>query len=176
MDPSTSGPTASAVVVSISARAKLMAGLGISVGIVAAGIALVVSMALPKTYEAEACVLVGGLTEESPDLHLADQLNAQTYAGLATSEPLLTKVVTAVGLQIDTTSLKQQVRAEAPTSQRTVIITATGSSPEEAAAIADAVANEIVLLAVPPGALVSNATIVQPAHATRRTIVAEDRP
>jgi capsular polysaccharide biosynthesis protein len=138
-----------------------MAGLGLAVGLVAAGIALAVSLSLPKSYDSEAIVLVGARFVPEPDLILAFQAAAKTYAGLATSEPLLADVIASVGLDVDTAQLRTQVSASAPEGLRTVVIRASGSSADEAAAIANAVADEVALLPVQPGGAANIATVFQ---------------
>jgi capsular polysaccharide biosynthesis protein len=117
--------------------------------VIAGGIALAISLALPKTWETEAIVLVGSLYPTSPDEIFSNQANARTYAGLATSDNVMRSVIAATGIDATPTELADAITATAPTDLPFVEIRASGPTPSDAKTVADAVAAEIILLAVP---------------------------
>lgn len=128
----------------------------------AGGVAFYVSQVLPKQYDSEAKVLVGSLTDANYDQLLAYQQLAQTYAGIATTTPVLTRVIGQLGLT-DATLLASRIDVVAPTGQSFVTIVVTAASPLEASQLANGVANEITALALPAVDQPSLATVVQPA-------------
>jgi succinoglycan biosynthesis transport protein ExoP len=125
-------------------------------------IAFVVSNGLPKQYSAEARVLVGSITDPSTDALTAYQQLAQTYSQLASTTPVLSRVIAALGLRVDPTDLAQQVDVRAPLGDTILRIDTTSGSPDQAAQLANAIAAEITILAKPTGQP-SLATVVQPA-------------
>ena len=134
-----------------------------AIAAVAAGVvAFLVSQALPKGYDAEARVLVGSLTATSTDELDAYHRLSQTYAELANSSLLLTRVIDRLGLPGDAARLASRVDARA-TSQGIVVIAATAATPDEASQIANMIASEVLLLATPTGKVTSLAEIIQPA-------------
>jgi len=116
------------------------------VGTGMAGVAaFAISNVLPKTYEAESLLLVGqSLTAPNPDYSqlLASQIIAQTYAQVATTRPSLERVVAALELDVSPEALSVDVRA--PANDTLLIITAQSTDPAEAAAIANALAAELL--------------------------------
>jgi capsular polysaccharide biosynthesis protein len=137
----------------------------VMIAIVAAGAAFLLSENLPKVYQSEARVLVGSLTETSTDQLDAYQRLAQTYAELATSTPLLNRVIGRLSLGDDPRRLADRIDI-LPSGGGVIRIVASAASPEEAAQIANAIADEITLLAKPPAAgSTSLAAVFQPAVA-----------
>lgn len=127
---------------------------GVVAAIVAGLVAFAVSQSLPKEYDAQAGIIVGSLTATSTDELDAYERLASTYAELATSSPLLTRVIDRLGLSDDPVDLATRIDVRA-SAQGIVLIDATSTSPVEAAQIANTVAEEIVNLAQPivvPGA------------------------
>lgn len=114
---------------------------------IAAIAAVAVSLALPRTWSAAATLYVGqSLTEPSFDYGglLASQLLTPTYARLATSTDLLEAVATELGLDVRPDQLAQRVDAEAPAGGTLLTITSTADTPENAAALTNAVAQELL--------------------------------
>jgi len=137
-------------------------GAGVIAGLIAGGVAFVVSQALPKGYTAESQVLVGSLTATNTDSLDTYHRLSQTYAELATSGPLLGRVRDKLALTIDPGDLASRVNAQA-TSQGIVVLDVTGPDGEEAARISNAIAAEILELATPPGQPSSIAEVIEPA-------------
>lgn len=134
------------------------------VTLLAGGIAYLVSGSLPVAYQSDAKVLVGSLTETRTDQLTAFQQLAQTYAELATSTPVLSRVIDRLGLSEDPAQLASRVDVRASAGQPIVDIVAVAPSGPEAAQLAQALAGEVTQMATPSGeGAASLASIVQPA-------------
>jgi non-specific protein-tyrosine kinase len=106
----------------------------------------------PKQYEAEATLIVGeSLADVNQDYNqlLASQRISKTYASIATTRPLLVSVITKLGLNTNPESLTKKVRAAAALDSTLLTITATDGDATRAAAIANAISDE--LIAASPG-------------------------
>jgi len=104
---------------------------------------------LPKVYEANATLLVGQqLTSVNPGINdlLTSQQLSTAYADLATTRTVRQAVVSKLGLAIDPDALLKVVRVERVGDTSLLDIVAQDASPETAAAIANAVADEIISL------------------------------
>ncbi len=116
--------------------------------LIAGGTAFLVSSQMPKVYEGQTTLLVGqALTAVNPDYNqlLVSQQLSQTYTQVATTRPLLQEVIQQVGLDTTPEELLKRVKAETAASNSTLItITAQDSSPVRAAAIANALANDLI--------------------------------
>src|SRR5450759_1132743 len=78
------------------------------------GASYLVSSALPKMYEGKVTLIVGqSLSSVSPDYNqlLASQRLSQTYADLATTGPLLTRVIDRENLDATPEELRKLVKA-----------------------------------------------------------------
>lgn len=109
--------------------------------------AFVISGVVPRVYEAQATLLVGqSLTSINPDYNqlLASQRLSQTYAQLATFRPILERVIAGLGLGTTPDKLVQRVRADVPRDSTLIRIVVQDGDPQQAAAIANAVAQELV--------------------------------
>jgi capsular polysaccharide biosynthesis protein len=109
--------------------------------------AVAVSLVLPRTWTASATMYVGqSLTEPSFDYGglLASQLLTPTYARLATSADLLQAVATELRLDERPEELAQRVEADFPAGGTLITISGTAGSPEDAAALTTAVAEELL--------------------------------
>ncbi|MEA2606573.1 MAG: tyrosine-protein kinase, partial [Chloroflexota bacterium] len=109
--------------------------------------ALLFSTVQAKVYEARATLIVGqSLTSMSPDYTglLASQRLSGTYARVAMTRPVLGRVVTKLGLKQSTDDLLKNVSASAPTDSTLLTIIAHDPDPVEAAAIANALAAELI--------------------------------
>ncbi|HEX5824551.1 MAG TPA: Wzz/FepE/Etk N-terminal domain-containing protein [Candidatus Limnocylindrales bacterium] len=122
-----------------------------------------VSSLLPKRYEAEARVFVGSLTAANYDQQLAYQQLAQTYAQLATTTPILEKVVAELGLKDTAAQLATRVDVRTPTGLSIIRIETAATTAEEAAAIANTIAGQVTALAEPASGGAGLASIVQTA-------------
>ena len=118
--------------------------------LVAGAVALVVSVNLPRTYEAEATILVASASGQNgveyTDL-LAASILAETYAELATTRPLLERAIARLGLTITPGELQQQVRVISARELPTFSIIVEADAADRAAAIANALAAEVLLIA-----------------------------
>jgi capsular exopolysaccharide synthesis family protein len=112
-----------------------------------AGAAYLVSSRLSKVYEAQATLVVGqSLSAVSPDYNqlLVSQQLSTTYARVATTRPILENVIKQLSLSDTTDSLGSRVRADASTDSTLMTITARDTDPSVAAAIANAVADQLI--------------------------------
>lgn len=135
----------------------------ITVTLTAAAVAFLLSALMPKQYDAEARVLVGSLTDTSPDKLAAYQQLGQTYAQLALTTPVLSSVAVKLGLSEDPLRLGRRTSVRVAPGDNIVRIVASDSSPTAAAQLANAVAGQIIVMAKPSGGAPSLASIVQPA-------------
>ena len=115
--------------------------------VLAGALAYVVSGTLPRSYEARSTVVVGqSLSAVNPDVGqlLASQRLSATYAELATKRPILVAVIDELGLPETPEELAKQVKASAALDSTLLSITATRSDASTAAAIANALAEQLV--------------------------------
>lgn len=117
-------------------------------------VAMVLSVALPKTWESSNKLIVGNaIGANTPDYNaqlLAQQLS-QSYALVATTGPVLQHVIDQLGLDVTVGDLQKQVSADAPRNLNVVEIRATWSDPQTAAAIANATSDELVRVVLAAG-------------------------
>jgi polysaccharide biosynthesis transport protein len=115
--------------------------------ILAGGAAFAISTALPKTYEAKATLIVGqSLSAASPDYNqlLVSQRLSTTYAAVATTRPILDAVIAGLDLPVTSDELAKRVRADAALDSTLLTITAQDTDPARAAAIANAMAEQLI--------------------------------
>ncbi len=115
--------------------------------LIAALIALVGSGFLPRVYEAQATLLVGqSLTVVNPDYNqlLASQRLSQTYAEVATTRPILERVISDVRLPTTSDELVKRIWVDVPRDSTLIRIRTQDGDANRAAAIANAVATELV--------------------------------
>jgi len=115
--------------------------------LLAGGAAFLVSSALPKTYEASVTLIVGqSLQATSPDYNqlLASQRLSQTYADLATTSPILSRVIDREGLDTTPDDLAKRISASAPTNSTLVTLTVDDPDQARVAAIANTLADELI--------------------------------
>ncbi|MGY1805401.1 YveK family protein [Blastococcus sp. SYSU D00922] len=91
------------------------------------------------TYEARAEVFVAGSSTGSPQL-VAQRV--KSYPDVASSRAVLAPVMDQLQLDAPFAEVQEQVRASNPVDTSQIVITATSASPEQAAALANAVADE----------------------------------
>jgi len=116
--------------------------------LLAGGAAYLVSSSLPKTYDGKVTLNVGQslANNVSPDIN---QLNASqrlstTYASVATTGPVMQRVISSLGLPFTPDELRSHINAQAPTNNTFVYVTASWGDPNTAANIANAVATELI--------------------------------
>jgi capsular exopolysaccharide synthesis family protein len=122
--------------------------------VITVAVALVLSFTLPKTWESSNKLIVGNaIGANTPDYNaqlLAQQLS-QSYALVATTGPVLQHVIDQLGLDVTVDDLQKRVSADAPRSLNVVEITASWRDPQTAAAIANAVSDELVQVVLAAG-------------------------
>jgi polysaccharide biosynthesis transport protein len=126
-------------------RARLP--LILAVVVIAAGASFGFSSLQPKVYQADATLVVGqSLSSVSPDYTalLASQSLSTTYATVATTRPLLQNVIESLGLPGTTDDLARRVSASAAIGSTILSITAEDGDPAHAAAIANALADQLI--------------------------------
>jgi capsular exopolysaccharide synthesis family protein len=136
----------------VDVRAQLNIARGwlplLIISVVLAGAAAFLLSGLePRVYEAKATLIVGeSLSGGTPDINQLDvsQRLSATYATVATTRPLLEKVVTKLNLASTADELAVNVFASAAQDAALLTITARAGDPAAAAAIANAVAEELI--------------------------------
>jgi len=109
--------------------------------IASTGVAVVITVATPKVYQADTQVFVASATANSPlnaaqgALYVATQVS--TYAAIVDSPAVLHAVQRDLNLNLSDAQLKAKISATAPAAQTLVIIHAKDGSSAQAAAIAN---------------------------------------
>jgi capsular exopolysaccharide synthesis family protein len=129
----------------VMARAWLP--LMVVAALVAGAAAFVVSNLQQKVYEAKATLIVGqALSATNPDysqLLVAQNLSA-TYAAIAETSPILESVIRELNLEVDPGELAKRIEVSAPRDSTLLMITAQDPDPARAAAIANALAEQLI--------------------------------
>ena len=115
--------------------------------LLAAAAAYLVSVNLPKVYEGKVTLIVGQSTQATnPDLNqlLASQRLSQTYAELATTGPLIEKVIQKNGLAVTVDDFKERITADAPRDSILIHLAVEDSDPVRAATLANSLAREMI--------------------------------
>lgn len=132
-------------------RAVWANALAIAIGVlISAGLVYTVSTTLPRSYVAEARLVVEaglGLAGSGTDDMLAAPLVGQTYAVMATTRPVLLDVIKRAGLAYDPVVLQQHIVVAASLNTPIMTITMTDPDPAVAAAGANAMAEALVEIA-----------------------------
>lgn len=100
-----------------------------------------------KVYEAKATLIVGqSLSSVNPNYNqlLASQTLSTTYASIATTRPILNDVIGRLSLTVSSDELAKHVQASAALDSTLLTITTQDPDPAQAAAIANAVADELI--------------------------------
>jgi len=120
---------------------------------------------IPKTYEAQATLLVGQVYSTSQqsqppqinyDSFLASEQLATTLSQLVDTRPFLAKATARLGLTDDLTAMRNRVDAQAAAGSLFITISARAADDASAAKLAEAVADELVAEA--PTVLVNGGT------------------
>jgi capsular exopolysaccharide synthesis family protein len=102
---------------------------------------------MPKKWDSQVRLVVGNaIGANTPDYNaqlLAQQL-AQTYSEIATTAPILQNVIDELKLNTTIKDLGKNVSADAPRQLTIVDISVTDNDPNEAAAIANAIGDQLV--------------------------------
>ncbi|MFI5043082.1 MAG: YveK family protein, partial [Acidimicrobiales bacterium] len=109
--------------------------------------ALVVSLLQPKAYTSQVTMVVGqSLTAPNPDINqlTVSQKLGDTYASIAATRPVLDAVIKDLNLSMTSDELGGKVTASIATDSSLLTISVTASDPEQAAAIANAVAKQLI--------------------------------
>lgn len=118
------------------------------VSVVLAGVAAyLISSVQSKVFEAKATLIVGqSLSGINPDYNqlLVSQRLSTTYASVATTRPILEKVIQKLSLNETPADLTPRVTATAAPDSALLTITARDGDPLRAAAIANSIAAELV--------------------------------
>jgi non-specific protein-tyrosine kinase len=128
-------------------------GLVVSGTLLAGVVAFIVASTVPKTYEATATLVVGSSASPASGAGtapVASQRLSQTYADLATTGPLLQKVIDKRQLGTSVDELRGRIRADAPADSTILRVAARDADPNRAAAIANGIATELVASAAVP--------------------------
>jgi capsular exopolysaccharide synthesis family protein len=119
----------------------------IAAPLLAGATAYVVSNLQPKIYEANATLIVGqSLSSSNPDinqLQVAEGL-ANTYASIAESRPILERVIEVLGLEQTPKDLADRIQLRTQTGSSLLIISAQDRDPDQAAAIANTLGDELI--------------------------------
>jgi polysaccharide biosynthesis transport protein len=129
----------------VRTHAVLVVG-GVALAVI---VALVVSLALPKSYESRVTLVVGqSLTSVNPEYNqlLASQRLSQTYAALATTRSILERVIRDLGLDMDHRTLESRTTVDLPKDSTLLSITVLDGDPGRAADIANAIAEELIAI------------------------------
>jgi non-specific protein-tyrosine kinase len=127
----------------ILARLPLIVG---AVVVAAVGTYFLTSLQ-PRVYEASATLIVGqSLTAVNPDYNqlLVSQRLSSTYATVATTRPVLERVVERLGLRESADALARRVSATAATDGALLTISARDGDAEQAALLANTLAEELI--------------------------------
>jgi non-specific protein-tyrosine kinase len=114
---------------------------------VATAAALVVSLVMPRAYEASTKLIVGpALSGNVNDLNqlLSSQQVAQTYAAAAETQQLAQQVISDLGLPYKPDELLAQISTDVNADTPIITVKATDHDPGTAAAIANAVAQQLI--------------------------------
>jgi capsular polysaccharide biosynthesis protein/Mrp family chromosome partitioning ATPase len=134
--------------------------------IVVAGVGgYVVASQLPKVYEAEVRLLVGPLNTDFETQRAAGQL-ANTYAQLATSRRISDAVLQRVGADRPAEELQEAITAVPNDVTRLLIIRVQDTDTQRAAVLANAVAEELGVLAAESARPEGQTQIIDPAGAS----------
>lgn len=125
--------------------------------VVTALVAFAIGSVIPKVYQTDARLLVGQALESSTpnvDQFATAQSLAATYGELASSRRVLEPVLAKLGIDETLDAFRDRITIRTQERQPFIDIVATGATPEEAKAIVDGIAAELVAI--------SNAVVAEP--------------
>jgi capsular polysaccharide biosynthesis protein len=147
--------------------------------ITAAAVGLVVSLLTPPTFEATSRLLVGqSLSTNRVDYNdiLASKELAQTYSQMATFGPTIDAAAALTTPPMDPAVFAKSVRVRAPASTTFVEITGIAETAEQAADIANALAQELIILTTPAPVLPGPTASPTPAPSPGPSLAAGQTP
>ena len=115
--------------------------------VIAAAAAFALSSIQQPIYQAKATLIVGqSLQALNPDFNqlMVSQRLSSTYAAVATKRPALESVIERLGLEQTPDQLAKRVWAETPAESALLSLTAQDPDPDQAAAIANALADQLI--------------------------------
>ena len=127
--------------------AKAWLPLMLVAAVLCGGAAYGVSSLQSKVYEAKTSLMVGqALSATNPDYTqlLVAQSLSSTYAAIAKTRPNLEAVITKLGLTDTADELGQRITVDSPSGSTLLTLTAQDTKPERAAAIANALADQLI--------------------------------
>lgn len=100
-----------------------------------------------KVYEARATLIVGNSLSATPDYTglLVSQELSSTYATIATTRPVLEAVITKLGLKTTPDDLLKDIATSTETGQPLLSVTVRDGDATQAAAIANAIAAQVIV-------------------------------
>lgn len=117
--------------------------------VVTAIVAFAIGSVVPKVYQTDARLLVGQALESSTpnvDQFATAQSLAATYGELASSRRVLEPVLAKLGLDDTLDAFRERIAISTQERQPFIDIVASGATPEEAKAIVDGIAAELVAI------------------------------
>lgn len=121
----------------------------VACGLIAAGVPAALATTSPDSYRATARLFVATAAQDvtaANQGNLAAQSRVRSYALLAVGPELLTRAAQRSGVAISEESLARRISVSTPPDTVLLDIAATAGSPQEAAALSDAVSQELVTL------------------------------
>jgi non-specific protein-tyrosine kinase len=116
--------------------------------LVAGGVSFIVSSQQPRVYQTTSTLMVGQFTQTAnpsgQDFYTIELL-AESYAQMAVRRPILQATIDSLGLQTNWQALKGQVYAASVPRTQLLAIAVQDNSPEQAMAIANEIANQLIL-------------------------------
>ena len=116
--------------------------------IIAAGMSYFVTQQQPKIYQSVTTLLVGQVIQQAnptgSDFFTTEQL-AESYAQMAVRQPVLQAAVEALDLPFSWKALDGRVYASSVDRTQLLAVAVQDTDPERAAAIADEIANQLIL-------------------------------
>ncbi len=114
--------------------------------VLAGGATYAFSSSQTPVYEARSILIVGEQLSGNPDYNqlLVSQRLSSTYATVASTRPILEKVVATVGLSESADALARRVQVTATADSALLTIVARDGDPARAAAIANALGDELI--------------------------------
>lgn len=116
--------------------------------VIAGGASFIVSSQQPRVYQTTSTLMVGQFTQTAnpsgQDFYTIELL-AESYAQMAVRRPILQATIDSLGLQTNWQALKGQVYAASVPRTQLLAIAVQDNSPEQAVAIANEIANQLIL-------------------------------
>jgi capsular polysaccharide biosynthesis protein len=139
--------------------------------VLGAAIGFGVAMVTPATYASQVTLLITPVASQDQitfsDIEVAQAL-APTFSELATTTPVLQRVIASTGTAVTTDKLAREIETRVPAGTSLIDVTVNDANPTTAAAFANAIAAELVAyptsgLTSQPAGLRVALTVVDPA-------------